>query len=247
MTQIFSASALKILENGLQQLGLSSIPGTAIDQLIAYWTLVEETNRTLNLTRVTGDEAVTHHFLDTAAVVAVINRLSGVQSAIDIGTGLGVPGVILAILKPDITFVLLDSLDKRIQFLSEVKQRLDLKNILPVHGRTEFIGHEEKYRGQFDICVSRAVTQLPALAEMSLPLLKIGGHMLAMKGPQVQTEMEAGQMVIDLVGGSQLKLHEVIVPDLLETRYVVDIQKLSETEPRFPRKPNKIGELPKVK
>jgi 16S rRNA (guanine527-N7)-methyltransferase len=237
----FSEQALLQLHTGLEQL---AIPTTSamLEQLKAYWRLVEETNQTLNLTRVTGDAAVTHHLLDAASVVPLLLEINA-KRIVDIGTGLGVPGLVLAILMPSSNVVLLDALDKRIQFLMMVTDRLALQNVSARHARAEVVAHEPAMREQFDVAISRAVTALPALTELSIPLLAVGGSMVAMKGPKVHEELTDANILAPRLGSGVLQVQQVTVPFLEEERFVVRACKEQETPSSYPRRPKKLGLL----
>ena len=238
---IFSPHASYQLQNGLEKIGIP-ISSETVATLVSYWSLVEETNRTLNLTRVVGDEAVTHHLLDAASLYPCIKEINP-KTAIDIGTGLGIPGIVLAVLFPNIQFTLLDALDKRIQFLKVVIDKLSLRNVTALHGRGEELGKKEEFRAAFDIALSRAVTALPALLELSLPLVSKGGAMLAMKGPKVYEEVQDANVLLPQLGGQEIVITALTVPHLQEERYVVTAKKVNDTEDKFPRKPNKLGKI----
>jgi len=237
----FSEQALLQLQQGLEQLGVPTTE-TCMEQLIAYWNLVEQTNQTLNLTRVTGDAAVTHHLLDAATLIPLLSQHTA-QRILDIGTGLGVPGMVLAILMPSSEFVLLDALDKRIQFLMTVIDRLGLQNVHARHARAEVVAHEPQMREQFDSVISRAVTALPALIELSIPFLAIGGTVCAMKGPKVHEELADANILAPLLGSSPMQIHQVKVPFLEEERFVISAHKEQATPQTYPRRPKKLGLL----
>ena len=159
------------------------------EQFDKFYNILIEWNRVMNLTAITEyDEVVKKHFIDSLSVKNVIN-LKEVRSVIDVGTGAGFPGIPLKIAFPHLKVTLLDSLNKRVKFLNEVIFELDLKNIETVHGRAEDVARNEKYREQYDICVSRAVANLATLSEYCLPYVKIGGNFISYKSDNIEEEI----------------------------------------------------------
>lgn len=173
------------LQSGLAALNL---PVEGIPALVRYGDLLIETNKVMNLTAITDPEDVaTLHFLDSAALLT-LESFSG-KSVVDVGTGAGFPGLPLRVLEPSIRLTLLDSLNKRIQFLETVCRELDLPDVACVHARAEEFAAE--HRETFDLAVSRAVAALPVLCELCLPLVRVGGSFIAMKGPSGREELAA--------------------------------------------------------
>ena len=179
-----------ILTAGLTALGLDT---AAAPQLERYAALLLEKNKVMNLTAITDERDVaTLHLLDCAALLAQADMRG--KTVIDVGTGAGFPGMVLAILEPSARFTLLDSLGKRVDFLREVCEQLGLKNVTCVHARAEEFaaGHRER----FDIATSRAVAQLNVLSELMLPLVKVGGLFAAMKSTSTDEEIAAAHSAI---------------------------------------------------
>ena len=185
------------LQSGLAALNL---PVEGIPALVRYGDLLIETNKVMNLTAITDPEDVaTLHFLDSAALLT-LESFSG-KSVVDVGTGAGFPGLPLRVLEPSIRLTLLDSLNKRIQFLETVCRELDLPDVACVHARAEEFAAE--HRETFDLAVSRAVAALPVLCELCLPLVKPGGKFLAMKSVESDAELAAAQHAIAILGGGR--------------------------------------------
>ena len=184
-----------ILTAGLTALDLDS---AAADKLARYAELLLEKNKVMNLTAITAPRDVaTLHLLDCAALAAQLD-LSG-KRVIDVGTGAGFPGMVLAILTPDARFTLLDSLGKRVDFLKEVQTDLGLKNVTCVHARAEEFAAQ--HREQFDLAASRAVAQLNVLCELTLPLVKVGGRFIAMKSTSSDQEIQEARSAVSQLGG----------------------------------------------
>lgn len=179
-----------------------SINNQQAQQFRKYYDLLVEKNKVMNLTAITDfKEVVVKHFLDSV-YLAKYKDLSGNISVIDVGTGAGFPGIPLKILYPEMRLVLLDSLNKRIVFLQEVIDVLDLENVEAVHGRAEEIARKKEYREQFDYCVSRAVANLNSLSEICLPFVKENGQFISYKSMKGMEEMKQAERAICLFGGS---------------------------------------------
>lgn len=221
------------LVHGAQTLGID-LTIEQVELLDRYLYLVEETNRHTNLTRITGDDAVTGHFLDALSLASVI-PLRSFQSLIDVGTGLGVPGVVLKIVFPHLEVVLLDSLKKRVTFLEQTIEAMKIPNVRAIHMRAEDAGRDPKLRERFDICVSRAVASLYFLSEYSMPLIKQGGLFVAYKGNLDQEELAKGREHIKALGGDKVRVESVTVPGLDAARVLVTSQKSRKTPSLYPR------------
>lgn len=182
-----------------------SINNQQAQQFRKYYDLLVEKNKVMNLTAITDfKEVVVKHFLDSV-YLAKYKDLSGNISVIDVGTGAGFPGIPLKILYPEMRLVLLDSLNKRIVFLQEVIDVLDLENVEAVHGRAEEIARKKEYREQFDYCVSRAVANLNSLSEICLPFVKEDGQFISYKSMKGMEEMKQAERAICLFGGRDRK------------------------------------------
>ena len=201
-----------------------------------------ELNKNINLTAITEpEEIIKKHFIDSLTISKNIQKDS---SIIDVGTGAGFPGIPLKIVREDINVVLLDALNKRLNFLNEVVKENKLENIETVHFRAEEIGKNKKYREKYDIATSRAVAQLNILAEYLLPLVKIGGKCICMKGSNVEEELKNSKKAITLLGGEIEKIEEFILPDSDIKRNVIIIKKVNSTPAKYPRKPGTPAKEP---
>lgn len=201
-----------------------------------YYRLITEWNSRMNITAITspGDFA-RKHVIDSIASFDPELFCEGV-SVIDVGTGGGFPGIPLKIFFPKMRLLLLDSLQKRISFLSEVVSRLGLTDTTAVHARAEEAARSARYREMFDIAVSRAVARLPTLAEYAMPFVKPGGAFLAMKGARYEEEIEDARSAIRVLGGGEPVVRHVTLPGLTDTRVIITIKKERPTPEKYPRK-----------
>lgn len=230
-------------EEKLSQLNLN-LTDFMKDQFSIYYDLLYEWNKVMNLTAITEfDEVVEKHFLDSVALGAYL-RLENKWRMIDIGTGAGFPGIPLKIMYPDLDVLLADSLNKRIRFLNEVIEKLQLTNICAVHGRAEELAHNKEYREQYDLCVSRAVANLSSLCEYCLPFVKIGGIFVAYKSSNIKEELEQSKKSIQILGGKLRKVDEFQLPDTDYQRSFVFIDKMKSTSKKYPRKAGTPGKHP---
>lgn len=223
---------LELLRAGLPQLGLSADKAEALSD---YGALLIEKNKVMNLTAITApSEVATLHMLDCAALAGHY-PLNG-KTIIDVGTGAGFPGMVLAILCPDSAVTLLDPLEKRLSFLREVADALALSNVTFLHGRGEDLGRDEAFREHFDFAVSRAVAQMAVLGELCLPFVKPGGQFLAMKSTASDAELAAALETLTALGGAAGDRWDYVIPSAGVTHRVLPVQKLAPTPPRFPRR-----------
>ena len=223
----------------LQQ--VAAAMGVVVDdrQLVkfaAYYEFLLEYNQKVNLTRITEPlDVAVKHFGDSFFLLKPGLIPAGARVA-DIGTGAGVPGIPLAIMRPDLRVVLVDSLRKRTVFLTEAVERLELANVEVVWSRAEDLGHKPDFRERFDVVLARAVASLNVLTELCLPLVKKGGAFLALKGPRAQEELAQAQAAIALLGGGGATLLEAELPSQPEVRAILQIHKRKPTPAKFPRK-----------
>lgn len=207
-----------------------------INQFISYYELLVEWNSYMNLTAITDyDDVMKKHFIDSLSLIKAYD-VSNPSSVIDIGTGAGFPGLALKIAYPEMNITLLDSLNKRVQFLNEVITRLKLRDIQTIHGRAEDIAKKPEYREQFDLCVSRAVANLSTLSEYCLPFVKVGGKFISYKSEKLSDEMSLADHAIKLLGGKINKQVEFLLPDSDIYRNLFIIDKIITTPKKFPRK-----------
>lgn len=221
----------------LERFGLSE---AQIDLCEKFYRLVLEQNRVMNLTTITEP----HEF----AVKHIIDSLSawdekffhGVERVADIGTGAGFPGVPLKIFRPQIKFCLIDSLNKRVEFLRRVVAELELDGVEIFHGRAEELSRQKIFREQFDAVTARAVARLNVLAEYCLAFVKVGGTFVALKGKIFREELDEARAAIKILGGGEIFVREVKLPTLDDSRAVIYVRKKSSTPEKFPRRESVI-------
>lgn len=226
---------IHVFEEGLKELNLE-LSETQKKQFLDFYEYLIEKNKVMNLTGITDfEEVLVKHFLDSLMVAKVID-MGNVGSMMDIGTGAGFPGVPLNIMFPDIKSVLLDSLNKRVKFLEETFELLKLSDITAIHGRAEEFAKNKAYREQFDLCVSRAVSNLATLSEYCLPYVKKGGVFVSYKSGKVQEEVEEASKAISILGGKVKDVMYFSLPGSDIERSLVVIEKVKNTPGKYPRK-----------
>ena len=212
-----------------------------IEKYYKYMNLLLEWNEKINLTAITEPkEIVLKHFIDSLTIAKYIKDN---EKLIDVGTGAGFPGIPLSIVKENTNIILLDSLNKRINFLEEAKQNLKLENVKTIHGRAEEFGKNKKERESYDIATSRAVAPLNILLEYLLPLVKVGGKAICMKGPNIE-EIENAKNALEILGGQIEKVEEIILPNSDIKRNIIIIKKIKNTPSKYPRKPGTPSKEP---
>ncbi len=229
----------EILISGLKEAGyeLSEKEEKRFD---LYSKLLVEWNEKMNLTAVTDPDGISiKHFLDSVVPVFKTN-INKNSKIIDVGTGAGFPGIPIKIIREDLDFTYLDSLNKRINFLKKVSEELNLEKTEFIHARAEEAGQNKNFREKFDYAVSRAVAPLKILSEYCLPLLKVGGVFVAFKSFEIDDEINDAKSMVGNLGGKIKDIIEVKIPHSDIIRKIVLIEKIKETPKQFPRKPNKI-------
>ena len=203
-----------------------------------YHEMLADWNTRMNLTGDTDFEtSLDRHYTDSLAPLKYAHLFPEGASLIDVGSGAGFPGLPLAIARPDLQVTLLDSLMKRINFLSAVVEELGLKNVRLVHSRAEDGGRDAKLREQYDIAVARAVAPLPVLCELLLPFVKVGGRMICYKGPSAAEELEAGKKASHILGGADLEHLPVELPAQPDWQHcLLTCEKKVKTVRQYPRK-----------
>jgi len=233
--EIFS----KELKNKASQIDII-LEEKQIENFYKYMNLLLEWNEKMNLTAITEPrEVILKHFIDS---LTISNLIKQGQKVIDVGTGAGFPGIPLSIINNE-NITLLDSLNKRIIFLEEVINKLELKNIKAVHARVEEFAKNKKEREMYDIATSRAVAPLNILLEYLLPLVKVGGKCICMKGSNTE-EIEDAKNALNILGGEIEKINKITLPNSDITRNIIIVKKIKETPLKYPRKPGTPSKEP---
>ena len=235
----------EIISAGLEELGLTGrVPEDAPAQLAQYGRMLLEKNQVMNLTAIREPEGVARmHFLDCAALLKYCD-FEG-KTLIDVGTGAGFPGMVLKILVPSLKITLLDSLSKRLDWLTEVYEKLDgVDSIAAFHGRAEEFGLNKRFRDSFDFATARAVADLRVLCELCLPFIKAGGKFLAMKSTNSDEELSQAAHAIKLLGGRVSAVEDYTIPGTEVTHRLIVIEKLAPTLKGYPRRWAKIQSAP---
>ena len=228
----------QLLHAGLSALGL---PTEGIPALERFGEMLVEKNKVMNLTAITEPaDVATLHFLDSVAMLKEVD-LAG-KTMVDVGTGAGFPGVPLRIVCPAVRMTLLDSLNKRIDFLKEVCGELGYADVDCVHGRAEEFA--AKHRESFDFATSRAVANFQLLTELCLPLVKVGGTFIAMKSVDSDEELKSAEKAISILGGRVERTVDYQIPGTDVTHRLVFIKKIKETPKKYPRAFAKIKKNP---
>lgn len=215
-----------------------------VDSLVQYEKELLKWNQKFNLTAIRDVESIrTKHFLDSFSCVLAW-KASSPDRLIDVGTGAGFPGLPLRILYPNLKLTLVESVGKKAKFCQHIVDTLGLKNVAVIQARAEEVGQDSKHREKYDWAVARAVANLSALSEYLLPLVKVGGNMLAQKGERGPAEAQSAEKAIELLGGKLKQLIQVNLPGVVDERYLVVVEKVAATPPKYPRKPGLPAKQP---
>lgn len=210
------------------------IDDNKIQKFYDYMNLLVEWNKKINLTAITEEkDIILKHFVDS---LTVLKYIKDNKNIVDVGTGAGFPGIPLAIMNDSLKITLVDSLNKRINFLNEVCSKIKLKNTKAIHSRAEEFGQDNNYRESYDIAISRAVSNLTVLAEYLLPLVKVGVKIICMKGPDIEEELKQAKSAIDILGGKFERCDNFCLPKSDISRNIIIINKIKETPKKYPRK-----------
>lgn len=221
-----------------------SINEKQVEQFIKYKDLLIEWNKKINLTAITDEkEIVLKHFIDCISLMSVY-KIEDNMNIIDVGTGAGFPAVPIKIMCPDINVTLLDSLNKRINFLNELIAQLKLKKIFCIHSRAEDSGRDKKFREKYDLCVSRAVANLAVLSEYCLPFVLVGGTFISFKSVNIDDELNEAKPAIEKLGAKVESVNTVTIPYSDIQHSIVVIRKIRQTPSQYPRKAGMVSKQP---
>ena len=216
-----------------------------IEKFYKYMDLLIEWNEKINLTAITNrKDIIVKHFIDS---LTIQRYLGDAVNIIDVGTGAGFPGIPIKIINPNLKVVLVDSLNKRINFLQDVIKKLNLDNIEVIHARAEDLGQNKKYREAFDIVTSRAVANMSVLSEYLLPLARVNGKCICMKGSDIEEELENSKYAINLLGGKIEQVDKFELSNERIGRNIVIVEKLKNTPNSYPRKAGTPAKKPLIK
>lgn len=215
-------------------------------QFKVYFKYLVAVNQHLNLTRITAeDEVYLKHFYDSITPLFVFKEVFEKTSTLcDVGAGAGFPSLPLKILLPNLKVTVVDSLNKRLNFLKDLRGKLAITDVKLVHGRAEDVGQNQAFRAHFDLVTARAVARMPVLSEYCLPLVKEGGYFIALKGPKAQAELKASKKALRVLGGKLLANKEISLADTDEARSLILIQKIKATPKKYPRQAGKPNRKP---
>ena len=207
------------------------------EQFTTYYNKLIEFNKKVNLTRITDkNEVYLKHFFDSITPLLEFSDLfKGEKSLCDVGAGAGFPSLPIKILCPDLSITIVDSLGKRLKFLDELVSDLSLDKVTLVHSRAEDAGQNKNLREKFDLVTGRAVARMSVLSEYCLPLAKVDGYLVALKGPKAQDELAEAKNAIEVLGGSVKEVKELTLPDTDDERTLIVVKKVKATPKKYPR------------
>lgn len=206
-----------------------------LNQFTLYYDLLVEWNSFMNLTAITDkDEVIQKHFVDSLALCNYLSLTD--ESIIDVGTGAGFPGIPLKILCPKLKVYLVDSLNKRINFLNTVIDKLELNDVFTIHSRAEDLAHDKNYREKFDFCIPRAVANLSTLTELCLPFVRINGYFIPYKSEKASEEIKLASKAIKILGGNLDRVENYCLPESDINRSLIFIKKDNASPNKYPRK-----------
>lgn len=232
-----------LFQSSLAEKGIILSP-KQMDQFDLYFNLLVEWNEKMNLTSITEKtEVYLKHFYDSVSAAFYFD-FSEPLTICDIGAGAGFPSIPINICFPHLRVSIVDSLQKRINFLSHLTQELGLQNVKLFHDRAETFGQNQEHRESFDVVTARAVARLSVLSELCLPLVKEDGFFLAMKAAAAKEELDAGKRALQVLGGKVQEIHSFELPMENSERTILVIEKIKKTPKKYPRKPGMPNKLP---
>ncbi len=233
----------KLTHNAQELFGIQ-LSKTQVAMLTSYENELMDWNSKMNLTAIRDVEGVrTKHFLDSLSCVQAWGDQPP-QTLVDVGTGAGFPGLVLKILYPRLKLTIVESVGKKVTFCRHIVDTLHLDDVNVVQSRAETLGQQPRFRESFDWAIARAVAQLPVLSEYLLPLVKVGGVMLAQKGESAPAESHAADNALRILGGKMRQMLPVTLPGVVEERYLVVVDKVGATPPQYPRREGTPGKKP---
>jgi 16S rRNA (guanine527-N7)-methyltransferase len=225
------------LKSSAKKLGLQLTP-SQLSQYETYYQELIDWNKRVNLTAITDYEEVQlKHFLDSLTVTLAWQPISTGLRLIDIGTGAGIPGIPLKIAFPALRLVLLEAVAKKAAFLRHISQKLGLDDVEVVVGRAEEVAHQAQYREKFKLVLSRAVAPLSTVVELALPFCAVGGSFIAQKKGNINLEVSGATRAVEILGGRLGEVKPVELSEFADKRYLVVIEKVKPTPPKYPRRP----------
>ncbi len=227
--------AMETLQRAFNELNIS-YNNKVLDKFQKYMELILEWNEKVNLTAITDkEEFIRKHYIDSLLCYN-FPEMKKAEKVIDVGTGGGFPGIPLALVFPEKQFVLMDSLQKRLNIIDDLASKLNILNVVTLHGRAEDMGRNKEHREKYDICVSRAVANLATLSEYCLPFITRGGNFLAYKGTKADEEIKEAHKAIFLLGGSIAREERVTLPGYGLDHNIIVMNKVQNTSAKYPRK-----------
>lgn len=232
-----------LMSKSSEEIGLQ-LSKEQYEKFIDYMKLLQEWNEKINLTAITEDEEIIKkHFIDSIKAFKR-EEFKNAANLIDVGTGAGFPGLPIAIMRDDLKVTLLDSLNKRVNFLNNVVTKLGLSNVKTIHSRAEDGARNSQLREKFDIATSRAVANMSVLSELCLPYVRVGGSFIALKGPSVEQEIKDSLNAIKILGGELIDICEVDIEETELRHNLVAVKKIKECPKTYPRKAGLITKNP---
>ncbi|MEG1514785.1 MAG: 16S rRNA (guanine(527)-N(7))-methyltransferase RsmG [Clostridia bacterium] len=236
---------VEMMQNGSKNMSIV-LDDEMCNKFERYHEMLVSAGKVMNLTRVPDDplEAVDRNYLDSLTPLAVPGLMQGARTLVDVGSGAGFPGIPLAIALPQLRVTMVDALSKRVGFLQSVIDALGLLNATAVHARLEDAARMPMLRGQFDLATARAVADTAVLCEWALPFLRVGGQLIAYKGPAIDEELPRAAQALATLGGEVQRVVSAPLPGRDWDHRLLIVQKIAPTSKRFPRKPGEPARNP---
>ena len=233
----------ELLKKGITEFNID-VDEKMIEDFSIYIEILVEWNQKMNLTGIEDEkEGFIKHFLDSVSIFKN-GYIKDNMKVIDVGTGAGFPGLPMKIAKRSLDVTLLDSLNKRINFLQEVCKKIYIDDVEFIHGRAEDFGQDENYREQYDIATARAVAGLPVLMEFCVPFVKVGGYFICLKGPNADLELEESKKAMETLGVKFIEKIDIKLPEIELNHNILVFEKIQNTPSKYPRKAGKPSKSP---